>query len=203
MNKLKLNKTVLLIMLSATLFSTQAFAVSFSSSEKAKLKAGETVVQFLPTSGKKGFFGGAGYAIVNAPIEKVWNTIRSWNKYPDIFPRTKYCKVVSKKGDKTLLKMKIGHPVVSIHYHAQIIEDAKKKSLQFELVKNYPHDLDMLKGYWRLFPQKGGRTLVAYVVSVKAPMGIVSLAGKQLTHDAIWALLQIPGDVRTWLKKHP
>jgi ribosome-associated toxin RatA of RatAB toxin-antitoxin module len=202
--KLSKIKTVnALLFVSIFMVSSSAFAVTFSSSEKAKLKAGETVVKFLPSSGKKGFFGGSGYAIVDAPVEKVWNLIRDWDKYPKMFPRTKYCKVVSKKGNKTLLKIKIGHPVVSIRYHAQITEDAAKKSLRFDLLTKYPHDIEMLKGYWRLFPQSGGRTLVAYVVSVKAPMGIVAIAGKELAHDAIWALLQIPGDIRAWMKSHP
>ncbi|MBN2802036.1 MAG: SRPBCC family protein [Deltaproteobacteria bacterium] len=185
------------------LISSTSFAVTFSKDEKARLKQGKSVVQYLPSSGQKGFYGGAGYIVVNAPVEKVWSLIRNWDLYSKMFPHTEYCKIVSKKDGKTLVKMKIGHPVINIHYHAQITEDDSKKTLDFELVSNYPHDLDMLKGYWRLFPQKGGKTLIAYVVSVKAPMGIVSIAGPELAQSAIDALLSIPGDVKAWLRKHP
>jgi hypothetical protein len=110
------------------------------------------------------------------------------------------CKPVAKKGTRTLLHIKIGHPVVNVQYHVEMNENASKYTMSFLLVKQYPHDLDAIKGYWRLFPQKNGRTLVAYVVSVQAPMGIVALAGKDLAERALDSLLKIPGDVKRWVE---
>ena len=190
----------LLVAVAAFMASAPAMAVSFSKSEKAKLMAGKTVIQLLPSSGQKGFYGGSGYALIDAPIEEVWEVIRTWKDYPRMFPNTDYCEPISRKGNRTLLKMKIGHPVVSVHFHVQTVEDEQKKALHFNLVSQYPHDIDSLKGYWRLFPQSGGRTLAAYVVSVQAPMGIVAIAGEDLAQGAIEALLNIPGDVRKWIK---
>ncbi len=186
----------------ACLWSPTARAVDFSKSEKAQLKAGKTVIQLLPSSGKKGFYGGSGYALIDAPIDEVWKTILKWEDYPKMFPHTDYCEPLSRKDDRTLIKMKIGHPVVSVHFHVETVADHEKKSLEFDLVSKYPHDIDSIHGYWRLFPQSGNRTLAAYVVSVQAPMGIVTIAGEQLAQDAIMALLSIPGDVRTWMKKN-
>ena len=81
-------------------------------------------------------------------------------------------------------------------------EDKDKHSLSFKMLTNFPHDLESIKGYWRLFPQKGGRTLIAYVVSVQAPMGIIAIAGNDLATRAIRALLKIPGDVRAWMRRN-
>lgn len=184
-----------------SLFVTMpAMAVEFSSAEKATLKKGRTVVKLLPSSGKKGFYGGSGYALINAPVDEVWKLLMDWSAYPKMFPNTEVCKAVSKKGNHTLLKMKIGHPVVNVRYHVQTTADPAKKSLHFKLLSEYPHDIDSLTGYWRLFPQTGGRTLAAYVVSVKAPPGIISIAGNDLAERAIKALLKIPGNLKRWLE---
>lgn len=196
------NTLPILLLLSAALmaFALPANAVQFSKDEKKSLKSGETVVRLLPSSGQKGFYGGSGYAVIDAPVEKVWNELRTWTNYTKMFPYTKECQPISQKGNRTLLKMVIGHPVASVQYHLDIEANESEKTLQFNLVSNYPHDLDELKGFWKLFPQPGGRTLAAYVVSAKAPPGLVVIVGPKLAHEAIKMLLSIPGDVRQWMK---
>lgn len=175
-------------------------AIDFTDAEKSKLKEGKTVVKLLPTSGQKGFYGGSGYSLINAPVDEVWKVLQDWTAYTKMFPNTEVCAPVSKKGNKTLLKMKIGHPVVNVRYHVETTANDAEKSLHFNLLTEYPHDIDSLTGYWRLFPQAGGRTLAAYVVSVKAPPGIMSIAGDDLANRAIRALLKIPGDIKKWLE---
>ena len=187
------------VALTAIFASVPAMAVNFSKAEKVKLKMGKTVVQMLPTSGKKGFYGGAGYSLINAPVDEVWNVLTSFHLYTKMFPRTEVCTPVSKKGNKTLLKMKIGHPVANVRYHVETTANVADKSLHFKLLQQYPHDIDSLTGYWRLFPQKDGKTLAAYVVSVKAPPGIIAIAGEDLANRAVMSLLRIPGDIRKWI----
>ncbi|MBN2343692.1 MAG: SRPBCC family protein [Deltaproteobacteria bacterium] len=189
----------MLAALLSLLIAAPVAAVDFTAAEKAKLKKGRTVVKLLPTSGKKGFYGGSGYALIDASVDEVWKVLTDWSAYPKMFPNTEVCEQISKKGNKTLLKMKIGHPVVNVRYHVETTADPEKKSLHFQLLSQYPHDIDSLTGYWRLFPQSGGRTLAAYVVSVKAPPGIVSIAGDDLANRAIKALLKIPGDIKRWI----
>ena len=177
-----------------------ANALKLSDGEKSRLKAGETVIRELPSSGQKGFYGGSGYTVIDAPVEKVWEVLTTWKNYTEIFPYTKECSPISTKGNRTLLKMVTGHPIVSVQYYLNVEANKSEKTLQFELVTNYPHDLDMLKGFWRLFPQPGGRTLAAYVVSTRAPSGLVVLVGPELAREAIQMLLSIPGNVRKWME---
>jgi len=203
-NKKLQNKLLLIVSVAvAAIFmivSAPAHAVKFTQKEKELLKAGKVIKKELPSSGKKGFYGGSGYAVINAPADVVWRTLVDWGSYKKIFPNTELCEVVSAKGKKTLIKMKIGHPVANVQYHAEMTENKDKWTLSFLMVENHPHDLDSIKGYWRLFPQKNGRTLAAYVVAVKAPMGIVQLAGDDLAKRAIRALLHIPGNVKRWVE---
>ena len=183
------------------LIAIPVLAVDFSSAEKVKLKMGKTVVKMLPTSGQKGFYGGSGYALIDAPVDEVWNILLDFELYTRMFPNTEVCTAISRKGNKTLIKMKIGHPVVNVRYHVETTANEAEKSLHFQLLNDYPHDIDSLTGYWRLFPQAGNRTLAAYVVSVKAPPGIVAIAGDDLANRAVVALLKIPGNIKRWVER--
>ena len=201
MNIKKSGFRVWTIVFLSMLFALPAVAVDFSTAEKVKLKQGKTVIKMLPTSGQKGFYGGSGYALIDAPVDEVWKVLLDFQLYTKMFPNTEVCTPVSRKGNKTLVKMKIGHPVVNVRYHVETTADESEKSLHFQLLSDYPHDIDSLTGYWRLFPQAGGRTLAAYVVSVKAPPGIVAIAGDDLATRAVTALLKIPGDIKRWVER--
>jgi ribosome-associated toxin RatA of RatAB toxin-antitoxin module len=192
-------KTILPILLSFLVFSPKANAVNFTSQEKERLQSGKAVIKLMSSSGQKGFYGGTGYALIDAPVDEVWKVLKDWPAYTKMFPNTEQCIPVSKKGNRTLLKMRIGHPVVNIKYHVQVTENEKRRTLNFDLVKQYPHDIEALKGYWRLFPQGKNRTLAVYVVSLQAPPGLMAIAGEKLANSAIRTLLRIPHDVRKWM----
>jgi hypothetical protein len=78
--------------------------------------------------------------------------------------------------------------------------DDEKKVLTFRMVPNLANDIDDVRGYWRLFPQPEGRTLIAYVLAIRAPMGLVNLIGPKLEEEAITALLNVPGFMKAWIE---
>lgn len=186
--------------LAAALCPLTARAIDFTPAELAELKAGGTVRQELPSSRKGGFFGGSGFAIVDAPVEVVWKTLQDWGSYTMIFPNTTETTELSLKGGKSLVRMKFGHPVVSVQFHVEMSRDEAKKILSFEMVPDLPHDIDGVRGYWRLFGQPNGRTLIAYVLAIRAPMGLVNLIGPELADRAIRALLGVPGYLKLWIE---
>jgi hypothetical protein len=178
----------------------RAQAIDFTPSELAELKAGRTVRQELPSSRKGGFYGGSGFAIVNAPVEVVWKTIQDWDSYTMMFPNTTGATELSRKGGSSLIRMKFGHPVVSVQFHVEMTRDEGKKVLSFRMIPDLPHDVDGVRGYWRLFGQPNDRTLIAYVVAIRAPMGLVNLIGPELGDRAIRALLGVPGYLKLWIE---
>ena len=95
----------------------------------------------------------------------------------------------------------MGHPILKVMYHLEMTRDKKKKILSFNLVKSHPHDLDGIRGYWRLFPQKGDRTLVAYVIGLQAPMGIVNLVSDAFEDEAMEGILGAPKFVKKWVEE--
>ena len=176
-----------------------AAAVDFTPAELAMLQRGDVVRHELPSSRHGGFYGGSGFAIVDAPVDAVWKAIQDWDAYAKAFPNTTSVEV-SRKGSSSLVRMKIGHPIVSVQYHVEMTRNEKKKVLSFRMVAGMPNDLDDVRGYWRLFPQPEGRTLIAYVLAVRAPMGLVNLVGPKLEVEAITALLKVPGFMKAWIE---
>jgi len=180
--------------------SSNSFAVEFSDEEKGLLKKGKIVRKELPSSRNKGFYGGTGWCLIKAPTGVIWEAITDWKSYQKIFPHTEEMAEVSRRGDRLLMRIKMGHPILTIVNYLEMRMNKEKQVLSFKLVKSYPHDLDDIRGYWRLFPQKNGFTLVAYVIAVKAPMGLVNLAGPKLEREAIRGLLAVPGNIKTWIE---
>jgi ribosome-associated toxin RatA of RatAB toxin-antitoxin module len=180
-----------------------AGSVSFSEQEMATLAEGKVVRQELPSSRENGFYGGSGYIVVDAPPERVWKTLVDWNNYPEVFPNTISCREISRKDNRSLIKMKLGHPVISVTYHLEMRLDEKSRTLSFDQVSSHPSDLDDIRGYWRLFPQKNDRTLIAYVVAFQVPMGIVNLVGGNFENYAVRGILGVPKYVKKWMESHP
>lgn len=182
------------------LSATRAAAVNFTEKEKAKLAAGKTVKKPLNKSGEKGFYGGTGYALIDAPADTIWAAIEDWGVYHKIYPKTVSCKELSRKGETSLIRVQMGHKLLSIEYHLTVERSRDKNMLSFKLVRNRPHDIEETRGYWRLFPQQDGRTLVAYVVATQVPMGIINLIGAEMEEKIERHLLGIPGNLKKWVE---
>lgn len=182
------------------LVAADASAVSFNAKEKERLAAGKTVKQPLPKSGENGFYGGTGYIIADAPADVVWQAIQDWGSYHKMFPKTVAVTEVSKKGDRSLIKMEMGHNLIRVEYFMDVQRDEEKQMLSFRLVRNRPHDIEETRGYWRLFPQADGRTLIAYVVATQIPMGIINLISQDMVDKIERNLLACPKDVKKWVE---
>ncbi len=190
----------LAVALTFALVTSDASAVNFSQMEKDTLSAGKTVKKPLPKSGEKGFYGGTGYTIIDAPVDVIWAAINDWGAYPKIFPKTVSVKEISRKGNKSLVHLQMGHKLISVEYYMSIKRDMEKYVLSFTLVPNRPHDIEESRGYWRLFPQKDGRTLVAYVVATQIPMGIINLIKPALVAKIQRHLLGAPNEIKEWVE---
>lgn len=192
--------SVLAAALALLLVPDPAASVQFSQAEKGRLKQGKVVKKPLSNSRQGGFYGGTGWIVVDAPPDVVWAAIADWDSYHKIFPNTVSAEEISRKGERSLLKMKLGHELISVIYHCEIIRDNQRKILSFKLVENLPHDIAAARGYWRLFPQEDGRTLVAYVVAVRVPMGLVNLLGTELEIQLEGGLLNVPKHLKAWVE---
>lgn len=190
-----------LILLAALLLCGSARAVEFTPEELATLGRGDVVRRELPNNGKDGRFGGSGWAVIDASPDAVWTTIQTWKDYPAIFPNTVETTELSRKNGHSLIRMRLGHPLISVTYHVEMTPDRTTWTMRFTLVENLPSDLDDIDGYWRLFPMPDGRTLVLYVLNVHVPAGIANILPDSFKRMAVNGLLGVPGMVKEWMDR--
>jgi ribosome-associated toxin RatA of RatAB toxin-antitoxin module len=178
----------------------QSSALDFSKRDLERLTAGKLIKKRLPNSCQNGFYGGTGFSVVNAPVDVVWKMLQDWSAYPDAFPRTVEAKVLSRNGNKALVRMRLGYKLLSVKYHVNVIANDENKTLSFTLVNNRPHDIESTRGYWKLVPQDGGRTLVIYAVAVQLPAGIVNFLGDSLEKSLERNLIGLPAYVKEYVE---
>ena len=185
----------------SALIAGQVEAVDFSPREIESLSAGEVVRKPLPNSRQNGFYGGAGFALIDAPPEVVWKALEDFEVYPKIFPRTVEAKEVSRKGDRSLIRFLIGYKILSVKYHVTVSRDWESKTVKFYLAKNKAHDINTTHGYWKLLPQPDGRTLVAYAVALQVPVGIVTFLGDKAEKSLERSVIGLPKYLKKFIEK--
>jgi ribosome-associated toxin RatA of RatAB toxin-antitoxin module len=180
--------------------SATSYSITFTPSEIESLQAGKTVRKPLSTSRQNGFYGGTGFVIVDASPGVIWAALQDWDSYPRIFPRTVSTKKVAYDGKQSLINMELGYKILTVKYSISVLPDPEKQTVTFSLARNRPHDIESTHGYWRLFPQKDGRTLVAYAIAVKVPAGIVNFLGDELENKLERYLLGLPKYLKEWVE---
>lgn len=194
-------KIILCFLVSTILISALAEAIELTPKEVESLTTGDVVRRPLPSSRKNGFYGGTGIAIIDAPVDVVWKALEDWEAYPKIFPRTVEAKELSRKGDRSLVRILLGYKVLSVKYHITISRDWANKTISFELAKNQSHDINATRGYWKLLPQPDGRTLVAYAVVVQVPPGIVAFLGESTEKSMERCVIGLPKYLKKFIEK--
>ena len=196
--------TMFACMATAFMISGAAYAEpapsEFTEKEMTRLKNGKSVFRPLTTSRKNGFYGGTGFAVINAPVNVIFKAIQDWSSYPKAYPNTIRVEEVSRKGNRHLIKMELGHKLLRITYFVEVEFDKKQRKIKFKLVTNRVHDIEATNGYWRFFPQKNGSTLVAYVVAVRVPMGLINLLPESVERKLEGGLLNIPTRLKRWIE---
>jgi len=168
----------------------------FSPNEVSSLTQG-SIVRRPISNGKGSKLGGTSFILVDAPPEKVWNALFSFNRYPDIFPRTMKTSVVARKPGSVLLDMEQGSSLIGVNYSLSATYDRDKMEIVCRMVRSRPHDLSEVQGFWRLIPQKDGRTLVAYGAVIGINSGLI----KYWAGDVIErGLLNAPRDLKKYIE---
>ena len=175
-------------------------AIDFTGSEIARLQSGRTVRKPLANSRQDGFFGGTGWALIDAPADVVWAALQDWEAYDDVFPQTVGATELSSKDNRSVVLMELGYRIFSVKYELDVSRDNKNRTMSFGLAENRPHDIESARGYWRVFPQKDGRTLLEYAISVQLPAGLANLLSKRLQKELEDSLVGLPRYVKKWVE---
>ena len=178
-----------------------ASAKRFNDREMDILNKGGVVRRVFPDSGENQVYGGSGWTVVNSSPRAVWEALQDWDSYTAMYPNTLESKELFHKPGRHILRMRLGHPILQVVYHVEMKPTWGNKRMAFSLMKNYPHDVEDIQGYWQLFPLSDGQTLVAYVFRVKVPDGMERFLTKSFQKMALHRLLGAPWHLKKWVEE--
>jgi hypothetical protein len=183
------------------LISTTGFAFEFKERELEALQKGKTVSRQFSSSGQDGFFGGSGWAVINAPSEDVWAALLDWDSYTEVYNHLVEMTEISSWKRRSIFRIRLGHKLISVSFHMEMRPDPKKRTVQFRMINHKDNDLDEIRGYWQLFSAGKDITLVGYVLGIRVPMGICRVLPESFKNWAFSAALSVPGDLKKWIER--
>ncbi|XXF80746.1 SRPBCC family protein [Myxococcaceae bacterium GXIMD 01537] len=101
--------------------------------------------------------------VINAPVEKVFDTITNYERYAEFLPEVKEVRASNRKGNEVELHYKVDVVVKTIRYSIRAKEERPTRMswsfIEGEVMKDN-------KGSWQLEPAGEGKTKATYTVEV-------------------------------------
>lgn len=160
-------------------FPSQAFAYdpSLSPEEIERLEQGEVISRddTVEQDGRR-WIGGVSYAIVDATTSRVGETLDDVRSYSEILPKVRMVRwiALTREGD-AVIQLEQGTAIAHGRYTLAIRREREPhgaEMVRFWLDGRFPRDLADARGWYRLEPIEGGRTLVTYVVMIDLGPGL-------------------------------
>ena len=175
-------------------------AFELTAEERAALVRGEQVVRPLASAGRGDRYGGTALVLIDAPVERVEAAIEDLAAYPEMFPMVVSARLVGRRAGLEVVQMRQGTRVFSLVYHMAVHRVPERHIIRFCLVPALPHDIEDVAGFWRLFPQDGGRTLVVYAISARIDLSLLGLIDR-VGAEIQQRLVGMPGHLKRWLER--
>jgi len=161
----------------------QPDALALVDEEEARVNDGQTVQRYL-RSEEDGW--GVAVNIVNAPADVVWDTILSYDRYPDWVNNVTSCTVYKESGDELYVDMQMS--VLGIRKGIYTINTVKRSEgwMSWTLDYSRKSDVQDMIGYWRVeqVSLNPPRTRLDYSTQMKA-RGVPSWLVKLLTKKSL------------------
>jgi coenzyme Q-binding protein COQ10 len=100
--------------------------------------------------------------VINAPVEKVFDVITQYDRYPEFLPEVKEVRAANRQGNTLELHYKVD-VVKTIRYSIRVTEERPRRMawtfIEGEMMKDN-------KGSWLLEPEGEGKTRATYNVEM-------------------------------------
>lgn len=100
--------------------------------------------------------------VINAPVEKVFDVITQYERYPEFLPEVKEIRASNRQGNTVELHYKVD-VVKTVRYSIRVTEERPRRMswsfIQGEVMKDN-------KGSWVLEPEGEGKTRATYTVEM-------------------------------------
>jgi hypothetical protein len=131
--------------------------------QRQKLLTGEAVYEYREAGEGQGT--GVAMIIINAPAETCFKIFRELDKQSQYFPRKVMSEVVKSEGNKVLVHNRFDYFVATVEYYSQYTIDPQKRRFDFEMDKDYPHNVSESAGYFLFEQIDDRRTLFTYAAT--------------------------------------
>lgn len=185
-------------LLSLLIAPLAASALELTPSDIDRLAAGQQIVKPLDGAGENGIYGGTALIVIDERPDVIQAAIEDLGSYPEMFPYFVSAGTAGVLNGKKIVRMRQGTAVFNLIYHLLISYDPGQRLTRFRMIKTLPHDVDDVVGFWRLFPQRDGRTLVAYGVTARINLGALGLIDR-VGHEIQQRLVGMPAHLKAWL----
>lgn len=101
--------------------------------------------------------------IINAPVEKVFDTITNYERYAEFLPEVKEVRTSNRQGNEVELHYKLDLVVKTISYSIRAKEERPHR-MSWSFIKG--EVMKDNKGGWVLEPEGEGKTKATYTVEV-------------------------------------
>lgn len=124
--------------------------------------------------------------VIDAPLERVYDTITDYERYPEFLPENQAVTVLERDGDTVKVRFEV-EMVMRVEYTLSIVERAPDR-VEWTLV-----DARMLsenKGGWSLERVSESQTRAVYTLDVALTRAIPAAVSERLTGQALPKTLQ-------------
>lgn len=154
-----------------------AYDPALSQSEIERLDRGELVVHpdDFDHDGRR-WVGGVSWAVVDAETERVGDILEDSNSYWEILPRVRKMRWIAlSRGGDAIIQLEQGSSIAHGRYTIGVRREREPhgaEMVRFWIDGRFPRDLVDARGWFRLEPIEGGRTLISYVIMIDLGPGL-------------------------------
>lgn len=130
------------------------------------LENGSVVIIHKKSSPESPQFVSAG-ALINAPLERVWNIITDYENYPNFVPQVEMVKIKSRDGNDLVLEYTLSFrfTVIKMKVRYTLLTRLRPPhDIWWTLKKDEKNDIEEAMGRWELIPLEENKTAAFYTI---------------------------------------
>jgi len=161
--------------------------------EMKRLRAGEVIVDeyIFSGPGNEKQLSFIATALVDAPPQTCFNTVRDYDHFHEFMPRVSGAKVVAKDGDCMTIRYEAGILWIDVVYYIDACAAVPGRRVEFELARDRENFIEETRGFWEIQPVDGGKSsLVSYSAYLDPGIPVPDFISLRMTRSNIVAVLE-------------
>ena len=153
---------------------------ALTAEQQQRLADGEIIVlDTRPPGASSSAGGGTAVAIVQAPVEQVWDVLTDYPRHPRYYPNVVAAEVLEASGARVLVRYTVRIGIFTFRFHMRKVADPVRRRIEWTLAEDRANGLlRENSGYWLVEAHPGG-SLVTYAIAVRSYVPAFLTAGSE------------------------